>query len=350
MMKHEPVRQEMSDMYPVMLQRPLRMKSAGTRHSCVFRAAARRCAGSDSGTMIRRLSLWILVLAFATSLAQAAEQEKVPANHPPGFVMPEPDAVIRLWPGDVPGLVPNGNAETFVNERYANVSVPQLFAYLPPEEKASGSALVICAGGGYAHLSMCLHVDNVVKLLHDEGIAVFGLKYRTRYGDNDVVADALADGKRAIRMVRSRASEWGIKPDRIGIQGYSAGANLALNLAARFDDGDPHAADAIERVSCRPDFCVLMCLWAGPQTIVDFPLRSNSPPTFFAHAEDDKTAPIGFAREVNEKLRGLGVPQEMFVVESGGHGAFHCGMVEGPGAKWPEALLPWLEKINMRSR
>jgi len=297
-----------------------------------------------------RLFLSLVVVALAVSRTLAAEKEKPSANHPPGYVKPEPQAVIKLWPGDAPGLVPGAKAETFVNERHANVSVPQLFVYLPPREKATGTALVICAGGGYNHLGMCLHVENVVKLLNDQGIAVFGLKYRTRYGNNDVVADALADGKRAVRIVRSRAAEWAVDPHRIGVQGYSAGANLALNLAGRFDDGDPKAEDAIERVSCRPDFCVMMCLWPNERTVADYPLSKNSPPTFFAHAKDDQTAPISFAREIDEKLRGLGVQEEMFVVESGGHGAFHCGMVEGPGARWPEALLPWLEKIKMWRR
>jgi len=294
---------------------------------------------------LTRLVLSLLLGICAVPTALAAEKPKAAANHPPGFVKPEPDAVIPLWPGDAPGLVPGGKAETFVNERYANVSVPQLFVYLPPKEKASGTALVIAAGGGYNHLAMCLHVENVVPLLHEQGIAVFGLKYRTRYGNNDVAADALADGKRAVRIVRSRAAEWGIDPNRIGFQGYSAGANLCLNLAGQFDEGDPAAADPIERVSSRPDFCVLMCVWPNKRTIDDFPLSKHSPPTFFAHAQDDKTAPIEFAMEVHEKLHGLGVPDEMFVVDSGGHGAFHVGMVEGPGAKWPDALFRWLRKL-----
>ena len=293
------------------------------------------------------LSPWLLVGAFAASSTLAAEKEKTAANHPPGFVRPEPDAVIRLWPGDAPGLVPGGKAETFVNERYVNVSVPQLFVYLPPRETANGTALVICAGGAYHHLSMCLHVDNVVRLLNDRGIAVFGLKYRTRYGTNDVMADALDDGKRAVRIVRSRAAEWAIHPHRIGLQGYSAGANLGLNLAGRFDDGDPHAVDAIERVSCRPDFCVLMCVWPNQRTMADYPLNKNSPPTFIAHAKDDKTAPFSFALQIRERLQSVDVREETFVVDSGGHGAFHCGMVEGPGAKWPEALLPWLKKMDL---
>ncbi len=301
-----------------------------------------RCMKSLIGLFVA-----LLLGVYAASWSLAAEKPKSAANHPPGFVKPEPDAVIPLWPGDAPGLVPGGKAETFVNERYGNVSAPQLFVYLPPKEKASGTALVIAAGGGYNHLAMCLHVENVVKLLNDQGIAVFGLKYRTRYGNNDVVADALADGKRAVRIVRSRAAEWGIDPHRIGFQGYSAGSNLCLNLAGRFDEGDPAAADKIERVSSRPDFCVLMCLWPNKRTIADFPLSQHSPPTFFAHAQDDTTAPIGFAMEVHEKLHGLGVSDEMFVVDTGGHGAFHVGMVEGPGVKWPEALLSWLKKMDL---
>jgi acetyl esterase/lipase len=292
------------------------------------------------------VTLLAAVASACLSLASAAEAKRT-ANHPAGFVKPEPDEVIRLWPGDAPNLVAGGKAETFVNERYANVSVPQLFVYLPRKEKASGTALVICAGGGYAHLGMCLHVENLVPLLKENGIAVFGLKYRTRYGQNDVVADALADGQRAVRIVRSRAKEWAIDPGRVGVQGYSAGANLCLNLAGRFDQGNPQAADPIERFSCRPAFCVLMCVWANKRPIDEFPLSKEAPPTFLAHARDDTTAPFSFAVAVDEKLKGLGVREEFFVVDRGGHGAFHYGMVEGPGAQWPGVLLPWLKKIGM---
>jgi endo-1,4-beta-xylanase len=294
-----------------------------------------------------RLSVALFLGTVAIPCAWAAERPKA-ANHPPGFVIPQPDAIIPLWPGEAPNLVPGGKPETFVNERYANVSVPQLFVYLPKKERACGTALVICAGGGYKHLGMCLHVDNVVPLLHDQGIAVFGLKYRTQYGNNDVVADALADGQRAVRIVRSRAKEWAIDPHRIGVQGYSAGANLCLNLAGRFDAGDPQAADPIARFSCRPDFCVLMCPWANQRTIDDFPLRRDAPPTFIASARDDKTAPFSFAVAIQEKLKGVGVPAELFAVDTGGHGAFHVGMVTGPGVKWPEVLFAWLKRIQAK--
>jgi len=279
--------------------------------------------------------------------AQAAEGQKNTATHAPAMAKPKPDAVIRLWPGDAPNLVPGGNTESIVNERYHNVSVPQLLVYLPSKEKAKGIALIICAGGGYNHLAMCLHVDNVVQLLNDQGIAVFGLKYRTRYGNNDVVEDALADGKRAVRLVRSQAKEWGVDPQRVGVQGYSAGGNLCLNLAGRFDEGDPQAADPLERLSSRPDFVVLMCPWPNKRAIEEFPLSRKSPPTFIANAKDDKTAPVTFAAAIDEKLKGLGVKERLFVVETGGHSAFHYGVAEGPGARWPEALLPWLKQVGM---
>jgi acetyl esterase/lipase len=290
-------------------------------------------------------SIGFSLLILVTAHAAAREQDTT--GHAPPLAKPKPNAVIRLWPGDAPNLVAGGKPESIVNERYRDVSVPQLFVYLPSKEKANGTALIICAGGGYNHLAMCLHVDNVVQVLNDHGIAVFGLKYRTRYGDNDVVADALADGKRAMRIVRSRAQECGVDPNRVGVQGYSAGGNLCLNLAGRFDNGDPHAADAIERLSSRPDFVVLMCPWPNKRTIDDFPLHKNSPPTFIANARDDKTAPVTFATAIDERLQKLGVKEHLFVVETGGHGAFHYGVVEGPGAKWPEVLLPWLKHIGM---
>jgi acetyl esterase/lipase len=295
-----------------------------------------------------RIVLCLICLAlpmFAETLA-AVEQKKA-AGNPPPTADSKPDSVIRLWPGDCPNLVAGGKPEAIVNDRYVNVSVPQLLVYLPSREKANGTALIVCPGGGYSHLNTRTSVDNVVRLLNDQGIAVFGLKYRTRYGNNDVVEDALADGKRAVRIVRTRAREWGIDPQRIGVQGYSAGGNLCLNLAGRFDDGDPAATDPTERSGSRPDFVVLMCPWPNKRTVKDFPLSKRSPPTFIASARDDKTAPFGFATAIDEKFKELGITEQLFVVETGGHGAFQFGVAQSPGAKWPEALLPWLRQIGM---
>ena len=237
--------------------------------------------------------------------------------------------------------------ESVVNERFRDVSVPQLYVYLPAKGKANGTALIICAGGGYNALAMCLHVENVVGMFNEQGFAVFGLKYRTRYGTNNVVADALADAQRAVRIVRSHATEWHIDPHRVGVQGYSAGANVCLNLAGKFSAGDPQATDEIERLSSRPDFCVLMSPWPNRLAIEHFRLNRDSPPTWVASARDDKSAPFSFATAIVDKLQGLGVKGELFAVDTGGHEAFHYGVVYGPGVGWPEPLVRWLDQIGM---
>jgi acetyl esterase/lipase len=262
-------------------------------------------------------------------------------------VKPYPSEVAPLWPGDPPGLVTNARPETFVNERFGSVSIPQLFVYLPPKERSNGTSLIICAGGGYNILAMCIHVENVVRMLNDQGIAVFGLKYRTKYGRNDVEADALADGKRAVRLVRSRAEQWNIDPNLVGVQGYSSGANLCLNLISHFDGGELKAADKVERFSSRPDFCVLMASWPNGKNIDHFPLERNAPPTWIAIARDDATATFAFSQAIDDKLKALGVVHENFIVESGGHGAFHYGIAEGPGGQWPGPLFAWLAGIGM---
>lgn len=271
-------------------------------------------------------------------------------NHPEGYVAPQPTEVLPLWPGEPPHLIADGRPEHVINERYRDVSIPQLFVYLPEKAKATGTSLIICAGGGYKHLALCIHVDNVVKELNEQGIAVFGLKYRTRYGSNDVVADALADGQRAVRLVRSRAEQWHLDPHRIGVQGYSAGGHLCLNLAARVDEGQADASDPLDRLSARPDFCVLMCPWPNNQTAAEYPLGRNTPPTWIASARDDTSAPFAFASDLAQRLASLDVPHELFAVETGGHAAFHYGMSCPPGGQWPAPLLSWMERIGMYAR
>ena len=139
--------------------------------------------------------------------------------------------------------------------------------------------------------------------------------------------------------------EWGVDPHRVGVQGYSAGGNLCLNLAGRFDNGDPHAAD--HRTGQLPTgFRVLMCPWPNKRTIDDFPLNKNSPPTFIANARDDKTAPISFALAIDEKLKGLGVREDMFVVETRRPRRLSLRHGRGSRRQVAEALLPWLKKIE----
>lgn len=298
---------------------------------------ARQAGAWRQAKRIRPLLLAWVAAAVAPCAANAGSRAERPA----------PSEVVPLWPGDAPGLVAVGGPEAFADGRYSHVSVPQLLVYLPPKEKANGTALIICAGGGYSFLAMGMHVENVVRLFNEQGVAVFGLKYRTRYGANDPAADALADGQRAVRLVRSRAAQWNLRPDRVGIQGYSAGANLCLNLLCHFDNGDATAADPVERFSSRPDFCVLMCVWPNGKTPEAFQPMPQAPPTWMAHARDDAVAPLDFARAVEAKLKALGVVHEFFLVENGGHAAFHYGVSPGPGGQWPGPFFAWLNKIGM---
>ena len=105
-----------------------------------------------------RIAFTSICFALLTwTWAQAAERQQNTATHAPLIAKPTPDAVIRLWPGDAPNLIAGGKSESIVNDRYVNVSVPQLFVYLPSKEKANGTALIICAGGGYSHLTRIIH-------------------------------------------------------------------------------------------------------------------------------------------------------------------------------------------------
>jgi endo-1,4-beta-xylanase len=188
---------------------------------------------------------------------------------------------------------------------------------------------------------MGLHVGNVVKWFNDQGIVVFGLKYRTKYGANAVADDAVADCARAVRLIRQQSEAWGIK--RLGVQGYSAGGNIGLNLLGRFDAGNAQSADPVERFSSRPDFIALMCPWPNGKPIHQYPVNPTPPPVFIASA-DDKTATTAFALEIAEAVRKQGGSVQMFVVPTGGHSAFHYGVAKGPGAQWPSALLSMLNK------
>ncbi len=309
---------------------------------CLFLLPNQRLVGYDE-TEIHTMS-GILPLSFVAVLSTCILNAQV--TETPG-VKPKPSLVIDLYSGDAPGFVSGGKSEEVVNERIRNVSKPQMFVWFPKERTAKGTAMIICPGGGYRHLAMNLHAGNVVTLLNKKGITVIGLKYRTKYGENNVVADALTDGKRVVRLARAHAKEWQLDPSRIGIQGYSAGGNLCLNLAANFDLGDSASTDPVERLSSRPDFIALMCPWPNRKSLKEFPLKKTAPPTFIAHARDDTTAPFSFGKAINDKLKSLGVQQKFFIVKTGGHAAFHYGVSKPPGGSWPNSLLPWLQKIKM---
>jgi len=280
-------------------------------------------------------SLVALLSALLCDVAGAAE----PSAPPPGVT-------IRLWDGPAPGVIENVGPEQFDTEgRVKNVSVPALTAYLPEKKLATGTAIIVCSGGAYNQLAAKRVGDEAATLFLPRGIAVFSLKYRLRSASKNIRLDAMADGERAMRLVRSRAKEWNLDPQRIGIIGYSAGANLILNLLSNFDDGTPDSPDAIERQSSRPDFAGLFAAWPDSQKITSFRFSKATPPVFLAHAADDTTAPVSFARQIEAELKKAEVPVHAEFFDDGGHGAFSPS--GGRHRDWPERLLAWLKELGL---
>ncbi len=271
-------------------------------------------------------------------------------------------APIPLWNGKPPQFLENAPAE-FVEERgtIRNVTRPSITLLLPPWEKRIGAAIIVCAGGGYGALDWKTHVIHAAEVFNPKGVAIIGLKYRLRpphkVDNAGIQALTLLDAKRAVRTVRHRATEWGIDPRKIGVAGYSAGGNLAMNLAANFDGGDPQATDPIERESSRPDFAVGLATWHWRQKESPFTFRKDTPPVFLVHATNDGIgggAPIEMPRAIKADLEKLGVPVRLVEFDEGGHGVGNLipqRVKSGfPPAKWPELLLEWLDGLPRKTK
>jgi acetyl esterase/lipase len=265
----------------------------------------------------------------------------------------------NLWEGSAPGQVMNAAPETDDGTgRIRNVSIPGVLVYLPPMEKltASGGACVIsCMGGAYDHLTRLVGADNTVSVILPKGIAVVSLKYRLKPASRDPEADAVADGKRAIRFVRVHAAEWGIDPQHVGLMGWSAGGNLILSLATHLEKdgaGDQEAKDPVERESCRPDFVTLLSPWPNAKQIAAYPPNKaepgkskGMPPAFIGSARDDTTAPFTFAKAIQSGWEDAGGKVEFYEIATGGHGAFE--LLAGTAKDWMDRWLPWMEKNGM---
>jgi acetyl esterase/lipase len=276
----------------------------------------------------------------------------------PGFLVAREDfKPIALWPDKPPKFLDNAPPETVDEHGHIRmVSMPAISVYLPPRGKGTGMAIIVCPGGGYGALDWKTHVVYAADYFVPKGVAVIGLKYRTRpphaVDNAGIQAIALLDATRALRTVRDRAREWNIDPHKIGIVGYSAGANLAMNLAANFDVGDKQATDPVERQSSRPDFAVGLATWHWGKKESPFVFHKDTPPVFLVHASNDGIrggAPIEMPKAIKADLEKLGVPVHLEVFDEGAHGVGNLipqRVKNGfPAAKWPDLLLKWLEQL-----
>jgi endo-1,4-beta-xylanase len=223
----------------------------------------------------------------------------------------------------------------------SNVHDPSITPFLPAPDKATGTAIIIAPGGGHRVLCLGHEGDSLAEWFAEHGIAAFVLRYRLarEEGSTYSVDDhAMADTRRALRLVRARAEEWKIHPDRIGILGFSAGGELAALSAMQSDNGKPDAVDAIERVSCRPDFQVLIY----PGSSSRFTVAAGMPPAFIAlGAKDRDDIALGMA-DLYLKYKAAGVPAELHIYSNAGHGFGFRPDSKTAAGLWPQRLTEWL--------
>lgn len=301
----------------------------------------------------------LLLLAVAASivLCPALFAQKPGWQPPPGHV------TLNLWPQGAPGAAAASTPEvdtTTVKDnliagkpliRLGNVSVPTLTVY-EPKGKNSGAAVVVFPGGGYHILAIDLEGTEVCDWLDSLGITCVLVKYRVPdSGPYPKSPAALQDAQRALGIVRTHATEWHIDPNRIGVLGFSAGAHLAAALSTHFEQRLYELIDAADRVSCRPDFAVI--IYPGYLALVEqnfapnpeIHVTSQTPPTFIVQAEDDpvhvENSTVYFLSLKNAK-----VSAEMHIYASGGHG-YGLRRTDLPVTSWPKLAETWMQTIHI---
>jgi len=253
---------------------------------------------------------------------------------------------IPLWPNGAPGS--EGKTDKEIVQRGASgersvysIHNPSITPYLPPKDKTTGAAVIVIPGGGHRVLAIDHEGYNVAQWLSERGIAAFVLKYRLARETNStyqVEVHALADTQRAIRLVRSRAQEWGIDPTRVGVMGFSAGGELAAFASMRFDNGVEGAADAVDRQNSRPAFQAL--IYPGSSRKIE--PSKDSPPAFLACAYNDRPDIAEGLAEVYLRFKRAGVPAELHIYGSGGHGFGVRASNRKPVATWLARFEDWL--------
>lgn len=262
---------------------------------------------------------------------------------------------VRIWPGLPPGdngfrpPAPNPKAPPRQDnvERIALVTEPTLTLFRPAAGAANGAAVVVCPGGGYNILAWNLEGTEIAEWLNSIGVTAAVLKYRVPRRDRmQPHAAPLQDAQRALRHVRHHAATWGIDPGRVGILGFSAGGNLAVMAGTHWDESTYPRQDALDDLSCRPDFLIpIYPAYLGDE---DKPgplnplvrVTERTPPTFIAVTHDDKLRGMNAASFYVE-LKKTNVPAELHVFSRGGHG-YGLRPSENAVSQWPKLCEAWL--------
>jgi acetyl esterase/lipase len=258
---------------------------------------------------------------------------------------------ISLWSNGAPGFEDRRNEPEQAKDYWVrNIHNPSITVFLPPKEKANGAAVLICPGGGHRELVYTAEGVEPARYLNDLGVAAFVLKYRLARETNSpysVQKHPREDAQRAMRLIRSRAAEWNLDTNRIGIIGFSAGCEVEAMLVYNSSDGDTNATDPIERMNCRADFQIV--IYPGPIGVPAGEIPADAPPAFFVVANDD----VSHVRPVLaqlEKYEQAKRPIEVHLYARGGHG-FNMGNRSKLDSikRWPQRMADWLTDNNFLS-
>ena len=289
-----------------------------------------------SNRVLRKV--WVLCFWLCSCLIAAA-------GEPP---------VVLLWPDGAPGsdgkMAEEAIRLSSGGERVvSSVHRPSLTVYLPSKESATGAAVIIAPGGGHRELWTDHEGHNIAKWLSGRGVAAFVLKYRlAREKDSTYTIEghALADTQRAIRLTRSRATEWGIDPERIGVMGFSAGGELAALASVRYRAAGENPTDAIERQGSKPAFQALIY----PAIPRDMPLSKETPPAFLVCGENDRQNISQGLPELYLALKRAGASAELHVYAGVGHGFGMREPTKGAVTTWPVRFHEWLDSNGFLKR
>jgi len=239
--------------------------------------------------------------------------------------------IIQIWQTEAQTAGYQKNIEQETINNITEVHQPYLTVFLPIKSDANHPAVLIFPGGAYNQIVINKEGYRIAKWLNDNGIAAFVLAYRL---NRDT---ALLDGQRALSLVRSRAKEFNVDPQRIGVMGFSAGAHLCANVATHLKKSIK--SDFIDSVSCKPNFMVLV--YGVYNSLIKLVDKETSP-AFLVHASDDERVPVSQSIDFFSALRKAGVPSEMHIYEKGGHG-FALLEDRGPVISWAQRCIDWMK-------
>jgi acetyl esterase/lipase len=299
--------------------------------------------------LVKKAIFSSLLLIAGFAFAQQQGPTTAPEHAPNLFAEPQ---TFPLWEHKVPGAKGTGEEDN-----------PTLTLYGSLDPASSGTAVIVAPGGSYALLAINHEGRQVANWLNSLGVTAFVLRYRL--GPKYHHPIQLGDAQRAVRLVRARAKEFGVEPDRIGFMGFSAGGHLASTVGTHFDGGDAKADDPIDRVSCRPDFLILaypVISFVAPyshttslenllgpnadpqlkeELSTDLHVTSATPPTFLFSTSADKTVPSENSVAFYLALHAAGVPSEIHIFQKGTHGV-GLDLSDPVLGQWPTLLANWM--------